>query len=153
MLAYYVTVRQAQAHAGQQVCFRISGRQNWDGHTHTRTPVLVFVYISLEMLFHALDEKEPRDWSLRCYAASQLCAAENAPGGTERLLPAVASSSLVFVTGEGNSGVQTRQSTHLKSCPTLVNTGQNPHANDVSTNQPDPNIFKRSDQLLGPRNN
>lgn len=104
------------------------------------------------MLFHALDQQKPRDWSLRCYAASQLCAAENAPGGTERLLPAVASSSLVFVTGEGNSGVQTRQFTHLKSCPTLVNTGQNPHANAASTNQPDPNIFKRSDQLLGPRN-
>lgn len=97
------------------------------------------------MLFHALDEEEPCDWSMRCYAASQLCAAENAPGGTERLLPAVASSSLVFVTGEGNSGVQTRQFARPKFCPTLVNAGQNPHTNDVSTNQPDSNIFKRSD--------
>lgn len=96
------------------------------------------VCIILELLFHARKEQRACDWSARCHAASQLCAAEKAPGGTERLLPAVASSSAVFVTGEGNSGVQTRPFTPLKSAPTPVNTGQNPQANDGSAKQPRP---------------
>lgn len=117
-----------------------------------RTRALALECIILEILFHARNEQKACDWSMRCHAASQLCAAEKAPGGTERLLPAVASSSAVFVTGEGNSGVQTRRSTHLKSGPTPVNTGQNPHADDQSAKQPDPNTFKHSDQLLAPSN-
>lgn len=94
--------------------------------------------IILEPLFHARNEQQTCDWPARCHAASQLCAAEKAPGGTERLLPAVASSSAVFVTGEGNSGVQSRPFTSLKSGPTPVNTGQNPHANDESAKRPRP---------------
>lgn len=113
---------------------------------------MAFVCLITELLLHARNEQKARDWSTRCHAASQLCAAEKAPGGTERLLPAVASSSAVFVTGEGNSGVRTRRFTPLKSGPTPVNTGQNPHANNESAGLPDANMFNHSDQLLAASN-
>lgn len=64
------------------------------------------LYVSHIRIVTPRGKQQRCDWSARCHVATQLCAAKNAPGETERLLPAVASSSALFVPGEGNSGVQ-----------------------------------------------